>query len=61
MDASRKWSPQGSVLGLVLFILYIIDIDHGLNHFISKFADNTKIGNAVLSEGDRQSLQEDLR
>ncbi len=52
--------PQGSVLGPVLFI-YINDIDLGLNDFISKFADNMKIGNAVLSEGDRLSQQEDLR
>ncbi len=35
------------------------DIDLGLNNFISKFADDTKIGISVLS-GDRQSLQEDL-
>ncbi len=52
--------PQGSVLGLVLFIIYIKDIDLGLNNFISKFADDRKIGNAVLSEGDRRSPQEDL-
>ncbi len=52
--------PQGSVLGPVLCI-YISDIDLGLNNFFSKFVNDTKIGNAVLSEGDRWSLQEDLR
>ncbi len=59
VDASHKWRHPKTVLGLVLFIIYIKDTDLGLNNFISKFADK-KIGNAVLSEGDRGSPQEDL-
>ncbi len=51
--------PQSSVIGPVLFI-YVNDIDLGLNNFIGKFADDTKSGNAVFSEDDRRSLQEDL-
>ena len=51
---------QGYVLGPVLFIIYINDIDVGLNNLISKFADDTKIGNSIITDHDRISLQEDL-
>ncbi len=49
-----------SVLGPVLFLVYVNDIDEGLSCKISKFADDTKIGNSVLTDEERQSLQEDL-
>jgi ribonucleases P/MRP protein subunit RPP40 len=52
--------PQGSVLGPVLFLIYINDLDCTLTNWILKFADDTKLFGIANDTAACQGIQADV-
>ena len=52
--------PQGSVLGPILFLIYINDLDDDITSNVLKFADDTNVFRKIKSDTDRQHLHDDL-
>jgi len=48
------------VLGALLFLIYINDIDCNIKNCILKFDDDTKFFRKIMDENNRDRLQQDL-
>ena len=52
--------PQGSVLGPILFLLFINDLPHNITSTSKLFADDTKLYRIIRSINDADALQQDI-
>ena len=53
--------PQGTILGPILFLIYINDLPDGVSSSVKLFADDTKVYRELSdAEGDTSLLQSHL-
>src|SRR6218665_1193904 len=52
--------PQGSVLGPLLFLIYVNELPDIIESSVRMFADDTKLWRKIQNEEDEQILQQDL-
>ncbi|PKU42337.1 rna-directed dna polymerase from mobile element jockey- hypothetical protein [Limosa lapponica baueri] len=52
--------PQGPILSLLLFNIFVSDMDNGIECMVSKFANDTKLQGAVNTLEGRDAIQRDL-
>ena len=52
--------PQGSVLGPLLFLLYVNELPDWIKSKLKMFADDTKVWHRIKKDTDSIALQDDL-
>ena len=67
INGQSSWSadvlsgvPQGIVLGRMLFLLYINDINEGVNSKMRPFADDSIVYREIQTSADHSALESDL-
>lgn len=60
MKVSDEWCPSGSVLGLVLFSVFINNVDSRIKFTLSRFVDDTKLCCEVKTPMGQDAIQRDL-
>ncbi|GAB0178120.1 mitochondrial enolase superfamily member 1 [Grus japonensis] len=60
VENSDEWCPQGSVLGLALFNIFVSNMDSEIECTLSKFADDTKLCGVVHTLEGRNAIQRDF-
>ena len=60
LDRCDFWSPQGSVLGPILFILYVNDLPDKVKSYCKIFADDTKLYKEINNLKDYEDLQDEI-